>query len=233
MDCGRRRSAARSAAARAGVLENVGHAQWVFTVTEDARVLRRVRYLSTVTNCIRFVDNRLERERSDVRIEHSHETGPRGVAAGPLALIGGLSELLPVLNGDQPAHLDVGATIKARRESGAAAPTGLFLREVQSDLGLIGTDAANAVTRYSDEPTLTYRASMGAYVFHRRLLRHVPPGLRLAPPDLARRLIAVGERVSACDHIGYWLDIGNPSHWERAQRDFEATHPALLCSTEA
>lgn len=166
-------------------------------------------------------------QRFDVRIEYSHEPDPRGTA-GPLALIENLSEPFLLLNGDLLTDLDFGAMVNAHRRSGAAATIGLFLREIRIDLGVIETDASNAVTSYVEKPAFSYRASMGAYVFDARVLRHIPLVGRFDLPDLARALIAAGERVNAYDHVGYWLDIGNRSDYEKAQRDFEIMRPALL-----
>ena len=163
----------------------------------------------------------------DVHIEYSIEPEPRGTA-GPLALIRNLTEPFLLLNGDLLTDLDFGRMAEAHRTSGAVATLGLFLRETRIDLGVIETDATNAVISYTEKPTFNYRASMGAYVFDTRVLDHVPPGVRFDLPDLVRALIASGERVNAYDHTGYWLDIGNRSDYDRAQQDFETMRPALL-----
>ena len=163
----------------------------------------------------------------DVRIEYSHELEPRGTA-GPLGLIANLTDPFLLLNGDLLTDLDFGAMVEAHRRSGAVATIGLFLREMRIDLGVIETDASNAVISYTEKPAFNYRASMGAYVFDARVLQHIPAGVRFDLPDLVRALIAAGERVNAYDHAGYWLDIGNRSDYERAQRDFESMRPALL-----
>lgn len=166
-------------------------------------------------------------ERFDTRIEYSHETEPLGTA-GPLRLVPELSDRFLVVNGDLLTDLDFAAMVAAHQRSGAAATIGLYARQVRIDLGVVETDGGNSVVRYTEKPSYDYRASMGAYVFERRVLNHVPVGQRFDLPNLVTALISAGERVHAYDHAGYWLDIGNRADYDRAQCDFEEMRPRLL-----
>ena len=162
-----------------------------------------------------------------VSIEYSPEDQPLGTA-GPLSLLQHVSDPFLVMNGDLLTDLDFGHMVDDHESSGALATIGLFAREERIELGVVESDSGNRITGYIEKPTYRYRASMGVYVFGRRALDFVPAGIRSDLPDLVRTMIAAGEYVSGFDHQGYWLDIGRPADYERAQRDFEAMGDRFL-----
>jgi len=165
--------------------------------------------------------------RFGVEIEYSLEDTPLGTA-GPLSLVQNLTDPFLVVNGDLLTDLDFRVMIRRHNESGALATIGLFAREERIDLGVVETDDQDRVTGYIEKPTYQYRASMGAYVFGRAVLPFVPANIRFDLPDLVRALIAAREQVAGYEHKGYWLDIGRPEDYARAQDDFERMRGRLL-----
>jgi NDP-mannose synthase len=162
-----------------------------------------------------------------VPIEYSIEEHPLGTA-GPIGLIAGLTETFLVMNGDLLTDLDFRQMVQFHQESRATATIGLFERDIQIDLGVIETDESHLVTNYIEKPSYHYRASMGIYVFEPSVLRHIPAGQRFDLPDLIRALIEKKERVAGYVHTGYWLDIGRPDDYQRAQNDFQTIRNRLL-----
>jgi len=165
--------------------------------------------------------------RLGVSIEYSVEDQPLGTA-GPLSLVQNLSDPFLVVNGDLLTDLDFRVMIQKHHSSGALATIGVFAREERIELGVIETDDQDRVTGYIEKPTYQYRASMGAYVFGRAVLPFVPTNARFDLPDLVRALIAAREHVAGHEHKGYWLDIGRPEDYARAQHDFERMRDRLL-----
>ncbi|MCX6545115.1 MAG: sugar phosphate nucleotidyltransferase [Acidobacteria bacterium] len=165
--------------------------------------------------------------RFKVPIEYSLEDTPLGTA-GPLSLVQNLTDPFLVVNGDLLTDLDFRVMIKTHNASGALATIGLFARSEQIELGVIETDDQDRVTGYIEKPTYQYRASMGAYVFGRAALAFVPADTRFDLPDLIRALIAARKHVAGFEHKGYWLDIGRPEDYTRAQQDFERMRDRLL-----
>jgi NDP-sugar pyrophosphorylase family protein len=48
----------------------------------------------------------------------------------------------------------------------------------------------------------------------------MPIGQKLDFPDLLRTLIKTGQKVAAYPSADYWLDIGRPEDYEKAQREY-------------
>lgn len=151
-----------------------------------------------------------------VRDEHP------GGTAGPLARIPGLDETFLVCNGDLLTSLDFGDLVARHRERGAALTVAVHRKPVKLQLGVLDVDDALTVRSYDEKPELSFDVSMGVYVYEPRVLAFIEPGAYLDFPDLVRRLLDAGETVAAYRTDAYWLDIGNPDDYARAQEDAAA-----------
>lgn len=144
-----------------------------------------------------------------------------GGTAGPLARIEGLSETFLVANGDLLTTLDFRALVAHHQKSGAAITIASHRRSVKLQLGVLDIDEHGALRSYTEKPELQHEVSMGVYVYEPRALQFIRPGEYLDFPDLVRRLLEAGERVQTYRSQDYWLDIGNPDDYARAQEDAE------------
>jgi NDP-mannose synthase len=163
-----------------------------------------------------------------LEIDYSLEEEPLGTA-GPLALIADLDERFLVMNGDLLTDLDFDALLATHDASNASATIGTYQREVRIDLGVLKA-AAGLVVDYQEKPSFQFLVSMGVYVLEPSVIDLLRPGIACDLPDLVKGLLARNERVASHLHPGYWLDIGRPDDFERAQRDFEAIKQRLLGS---
>ena len=145
-----------------------------------------------------------------------------GGTAGPLKRITGLAPTFLVCNGDLLTELDLGALVAHHRAQGAALTVAVHRKPVKLSLVVLDIDAAGHITRYTEKPEFRYDVSMGVYVYDARALGYITEGEYLDFPDLVARLIAAGETVAAFRTDAYWLDIGNPDDYARAQEDAAA-----------
>lgn len=162
-----------------------------------------------------------------VSIRYAREDEPLGTA-GPLALLDDLDDDFLVVNGDLLTDLDFRALWAGHRASGAPVTVARYRVEHQVSLGVLEVDAAGDLTAYREKPVLHYDVSMGAYVFRRDAVRrYLPAPVRRDMPDLLQQMAGSGERVRTHLHEGFWLDIGRPEDYARAQDLYEAD-PALF-----
>jgi dTDP-glucose pyrophosphorylase len=75
------------------------------------------------------------------------------------------------------------------------------------------------VLNFKEKPTYTYYSNGGVYLVKRSLFEHLPKADFFNATDLIYVLIQQGKKVYSYPLMGYWLDIGNPSDFERAQHD--------------
>lgn len=166
-------------------------------------------------------------QRLGMNVSYSYEEAPLGTA-GPLALVGGLTDTFMVANGDVLTTLPIAELIAFHRDTKSAATIAMHRRQVHIDLGVIQLDDDHRVTGYIEKPTYDFMVSMGIYVFEPRVLEFIPSNVYLDFPDLVQRLIDAGERVSGFPFEGYWQDLGRPDDYERAIEDFDRMRDEFL-----
>ena len=156
-----------------------------------------------------------------VRLRYSREEQPLGTA-GPLSLLEGqLSHPFLLMNGDLLTDLDLGGLMDFHASRDSIATVALARRSVQIDFGVVHLDDQQRLTGWSEKPELSYLVSAGIYAFDPGALEYVPAGERFDLPQLVMRLVEKGELVNTYIHEGYWLDIGRPEDYQRANQDFQ------------
>ena len=164
----------------------------------------------------------------DVKIRYLREDKPLGTA-GPLALMKDqLNETFLMMNGDILTTLDYSDLIEFHKTSGSVATIALKKRDVNIDFGVVEIDEDNIIEKYIEKPTIDYLVSMGIYVFEPDVLKYIQPDKRLDFPDLIKLLIANGETVKGYIFEDYWLDIGRPDDYERANGEIEGIYDKLI-----
>lgn len=157
----------------------------------------------------------------DINVEYSKESYPLGTAGGLGLIKEKLKETFLMMNGDILTTLNYADLINYHKENGAVATVALKNRDVYIDFGVVGIDSTNSIKEYTEKPTLNYLVSMGIYVFEPRILKYINTGEKLDFPDLVKILIANGETVKGYVFNDYWLDIGRPDDYEKANEEMD------------
>ncbi len=153
-------------------------------------------------------------------IDFVDEERPTGTA-GSLANIKGLDDTFMVMNGDVLTDLDYTALIAAHKASGAAVTIAGHRQQRKIELGVLETEADGRLTNYVEKPEYDFNVSMGVYVYEPRVLSLIEPGSYLDFPTLILKLLAAGEHVQVHNPNAFWLDIGRPEDYARAQEMIE------------
>ena len=159
--------------------------------------------------------------------KHGGSSPPLGTIA-PLRLVRDLPEHFLIMNGDILTDLDFAALYAAHVASGALGTVATYERDATIDFGVIRFDAARRVTGFTEKPTAHYSVSMGVNVFSRGVLDLIPPDTHFGFDDLVLAMIARGCDLRAYPFNGYWLDIGRPEDYDRANAEFEALRDRFL-----
>lgn len=162
-------------------------------------------------------------EKLGVNIEYSMEQEPMGTI-GPLKLIKNLPENFLLMNGDLMTDLDFLEIYNHHIKSGAMITVGTYQREVDIDFGVVEVKD-DFITGFLEKPRYDYRVSMGIYVFNRKVLDHVPDNRAFGFDDLMLELLGKGQRINAYPFNGYWLDIGRPEDFEKANAEWTVLEP--------
>ena len=157
-----------------------------------------------------------------VDIHYFKEDVPLGTMGGLSLLRSELDSDFLVMNGDTLTTLSLSDLLKYHMNNGAIATLGLFRRSINIDFGIVEVDeSADQIMGYVEKPTLEHLVSMGVYALHPDVLDYINPNEYLDFPDLINKLLAKQRIVKAYLFDGYWLDIGRPDDYEKANIEIE------------
>ena len=77
------------------------------------------------------------------------------------------------------------------------------------------------VVSFKEKPTYTYYSNGGIYLVKKALLEKVPKNTFYNATDLMETVIAAGGKLISYPIRQYWLDIGKPEDFEKAQSDIK------------
>lgn len=152
----------------------------------------------------------------DLRITYTDESEPLGTVGALHLLRKELDGTFLMVNGDVLTDLNLNAFAAAHRRNGCALTIATVQRTVRIDYGII-EDAANQVIRFREKPNFTHLVSMGVYCMEPEVLDYIPVGVPFGFDDLMYAMMNSGVPVYTFLHRGFWLDVGRPEDFLKAQ----------------
>jgi dTDP-glucose pyrophosphorylase/CBS domain-containing protein len=152
-----------------------------------------------------------------VEMRYVTEDRPLGTA-GALRLMEPPTGPLLVVNGDILTGVNYQDMLAYHRENGAIATVGVRKYDVEVPYGVIDCSGV-AVSALREKPVQQFLVNAGMYLLDPAAVAYIPAGERFDMTDLIQRLLAEGRKVVAFPVVEYWLDIGKPADYERAQQD--------------
>ena len=177
------------------------------------------------TFAINYLAEQIERHfgdgsRWDAKIAYVREPRPLGTA-GALGLIKNPgTEPLLVLNGDILTKVDFPALLDFHRAEKGLATICVKRHEIQVPYGVI-EHSGRRLKRFVEKPTQRFLVNAGIYVLDPRALACLPKRRACDMPEFLDRIRARRRDGVACFPISeYWLDIGGPGEFRRAEKEF-------------
>jgi NDP-sugar pyrophosphorylase family protein len=160
-------------------------------------------------------------------IDYATEDKPLSTMGPVVAILDRLPERFIVLNGDILTDLRYSALLAAHETSAAPITIATYRRQVEVDFGVLTVEAGRVVG-FSEKPKLDYQVSMGVYAISRSTLASYPRGESLGFDRLVLDLLAAGRPPASYQFDGFWLDIGRPEDYDRANAEFAGLRAHLL-----
>lgn len=154
-----------------------------------------------------------------VNIEYSFEDKPLSTVA-PIKLIKNLPNDFFVMNGDLLTDLDFKKFYDYHIKSKNLLTVATYKRKQKTDFGVIDIDEdKNVAVGFREKPEYILNVSMGVYVFNKKVLDFVPANIPFGFDNLMHTLLNKNQQIKVYPYDGYWLDIGRPEDYERANED--------------
>lgn len=151
-----------------------------------------------------------------ITICYIEEEFPLGTAGALALLPQPIQAPIIMMNGDVLTRLDFNALLDFHQ--GHDADLTLCVREydMQVPFGVVeGEDTL--VTSIVEKPVHRFFVNAGVYVVSPEAIEMTRPPHRLDMPDFINQLLDAKKKVAKFPIFEYWLDIGRPSDFERAQ----------------
>lgn len=163
-----------------------------------------------------------------VNITYYKEEQPLGTVGGMSLIRSEIDDDFLMINGDTLTTLNFTDFLDYHKSNGAIATIALNRRQVKIDFGVVEVERrTNKIRGYNEKPTLDNLVSMGVNAFSPEAIDHIEAGKYLDFPDLIHSLIASRKTVKAYIFDGYWLDIGRPDDYERANAEIRSIYKKL------
>jgi NDP-sugar pyrophosphorylase family protein len=166
-------------------------------------------------------------EQWGLEVDYATEARPLSTMGPVVSILGKLPEQFLVLNGDILTDLSFSSLLEAHSATDAPMTIATYHRQVEVDFGVLTVEAGKVVG-FVEKPTLNYEVSMGVYAVSRSALSGYPAGEPLGFDRLVIDLLAAGRNPASYQFDGYWLDIGRPEDYDRANSEFVRLRSHLL-----
>ncbi|WP_433654919.1 sugar phosphate nucleotidyltransferase [Nocardia sp. CA-128927] len=153
-------------------------------------------------------------------IDYCTDQPPSGTAA-PLLLVPEWDSPAVVMNADILTAIDFAHLHRVHEHSGSALTVAFQRRQVPVDLGVLQVIDGQVHAMW-EKPSLAIDVSSGMYVIDPSVKDCVPDGETVDMPDVIEALLRKGERVNAYGFREEWFDIGTPTTYKNAEREFMA-----------
>jgi dTDP-glucose pyrophosphorylase len=174
--------------------------------------------------CIRYLGEQLQQffgngESKNVSINFIWEDQPLGTIGAIRKIKDFKHDHILVTNSDLLTNLDYESFFVDFVTNGADFSVATIPYSVNIPYAVLDT-ANGHVVSFKEKPTYTYYSNAGIYLMKKEVLEHIPDGFYNAT-DLMEKLIQDGRKVISYPIIGYWLDVGNPQDYAKANQDIK------------
>lgn len=143
----------------------------------------------------------------------------------PLGTLGAVSlverfdeEVILLMNSDLLTNIDLADFYNDFKRSGADMAVATVPHHVDMPYAIVELDE-NRVISFKEKPRYTYFANAGIYLLRKQLASFIPKGVMYNATDLMEKVIAERKKLINFPILGYWLDIGRASDYQKAQED--------------
>lgn len=179
-----------------------------------------VQHVSVTTHYLAdsIVDYFGDGSRFGLDISYVNEETPLGTA-GALGLLAKPDRPVLLVNGDVLTQVDFKVLVNYHVDSQCDMTVGVRRYELRVPYGVMKLDGAK-VTGVDEKPSLNFFINAGVYVVAPSVFDLIRPQEHLDATDLIDRLVAAGLKVVSFPIHEYWLDVGQPGDYRRAQGEW-------------
>ncbi len=154
-------------------------------------------------------------------LTYTYETKPLGSGGAVALTAAGWTDPFLVINGDIISDIDIGALVQFHAARSAAVTVALHNVADPSRYGVVALGDADRIARFVEKPPRQDAPSTwinaGFWLFEPTAVQQIgAQGFNRIEDDLFPRLASSGGAIFGFRHNGYWIDVGTPETYHRA-----------------
>lgn len=154
----------------------------------------------------------------DIDLHFHVEEEALGTIGGASLIDNWQQEDLLILNADLLTNINLAHFFHAYMESKADMAIAATRFEFQVPFAVLDTHYGQ-VYGIDEKPKMSYQTNAGIYLLKRKELAQIPSQQFFNATELVEKLIKQNKKVISVPLDGYWLDIGTPEDYHKAQED--------------
>jgi dTDP-glucose pyrophosphorylase len=173
-------------------------------------------YISVKYLADQIVDYLGDGEKYGLNIRYIREDEPLGTLGAVTLVDHYESDTVLVMNSDLFTNLNLEEFYNHYMEEGADMAIATFPYVVSVPYGVLNIENSS-VTSVAEKPTYTYHASAGMYLIKKEYFNLIPKNTFYNATDLMELLFSMQKKITYFPIVGYWIDIGKPDDYKKAQ----------------
>ncbi|MCR6641353.1 MAG: nucleotidyltransferase family protein [Sporocytophaga sp.] len=173
-------------------------------------------YISVKYLADQIVDYLGDGEKYGLNIQYIREDEPLGTLGAVTLVDNYESDTVLVMNSDLFTNLNLEEFYNHYMEEGADMAIATFPYVVSVPYGVLNIENSS-VTSVAEKPTYTYHASAGMYLIKKEYFNLIPKNTFYNATDLMDLLFSMQKKITYFPIVGYWIDIGKPDDYKKAQ----------------
>jgi len=174
---------------------------------------------------VRYLGEQLEAyfkdgSQKNISTQYVWETEPLGTIGAASKINNFLHDYILVTNSDILTNLDYEDFFLTFLESEADMSVVTIPYDVKIPYAVLETTNSHVLS-FKEKPTYTYYSNGGIYLMKKEVKDLIPNNEHFNATDLMELLINKGLKVHSYPLRGYWLDIGKPEDFKKAQEDIK------------
>lgn len=154
-----------------------------------------------------------------ISIKYIHEEKRMGTAGALSLLPDKPDDSIVIMNGDLLTNVNFKELIEFHKEHNTHATMGVREHEYQVPYGVVEV-VDNKIESIVEKPINRYFVNAGIYVIEPEVLKLIPNDTFFDMPTLFEKIKLEKFHSSAFPVREYWCDIGKPSDYEKANKDY-------------
>jgi NDP-sugar pyrophosphorylase family protein len=173
------------------------------------------------------IEKHFKNERQGIKVNCIREKEYLGTIASAKLIQNIRNDEILIMNSDLFTNIDFEDFYQHFRQEDADISVAAIPYTINIPYGIFELRGRN-IQRIKEKPTYNYYANAGIYLIKKKLLDLIPVGVYFNATDFIELLISTGKTAIRYPLVGYWIDIGKPVDYQKAQDFVKHIYESIL-----